>query len=476
MVRLIPKTVVLLFAFLVSTTLLHAQAPPVNATLLGQWDGYGGTYADVWVEGSYAYIGTFGGNVVYIIDITNPATPTVAGQVFGTGSLQDVKVHNGLMFVPGGDVLIIDVRDPANPVTLVNINLSGIGNAHNTFYEDGYLYIVDSGSTSVGIVDLTAFDPDNPPQGTITQAKWILTNVGSSMVHDITVRDGRLYACAWDSGLWIYDVTDVANTPPSFLVSAPGNNTHSCWPSPDGRFVVTGEERSGGGIKVFKFNDTTIPLTLTLTDSLALPVGEASSVHNQFVIGYRVYNSWYGAGLQVHDIDPVTGMLSFVASYDTPGDWGVYPANSDALILVSDMQSGLLLIEIDEGSINNDCNINGIDDAVDLANGTSTDCNGNGIPDECEPVLDQDCNNNGVLDACDTDCNANGIPDACEYPGCPGILPADMNCDGDRNGVDIQEFVDILAAGEYMCQADMNQDGASDMADASLFVSALLGP
>jgi hypothetical protein len=31
-----------------------------------------------------------------------------------------------------------------------------------------------------------------------------------------------------------------------------------------------------------------------------------------------------------------------------------------------------------------DCNLNGVPDSEDIANGTSTDCNGNGMPDECE--------------------------------------------------------------------------------------------
>lgn len=31
-----------------------------------------------------------------------------------------------------------------------------------------------------------------------------------------------------------------------------------------------------------------------------------------------------------------------------------------------------------------DCNLNGIDDPVDIANGTSVDANDNGCPDECE--------------------------------------------------------------------------------------------
>jgi hypothetical protein len=34
-----------------------------------------------------------------------------------------------------------------------------------------------------------------------------------------------------------------------------------------------------------------------------------------------------------------------------------------------------------------DCNQNGIDDCVEIANGSVTDCNGNGIPDGCEPPV-----------------------------------------------------------------------------------------
>lgn len=44
-----------------------------------------------------------------------------------------------------------------------------------------------------------------------------------------------------------------------------------------------------------------------------------------------------------------------------------------------------------------DCNTNGIDDAQDLADGTSEDCNTNGVPDECEV----DSDNDGVIDGCD---------------------------------------------------------------------------
>jgi hypothetical protein len=73
------------------------------------------------------------------------------------------------------------------------------------------------------------------------------------------------------------------------------------------------------------------------------------------------------------------------------------------------------------------------------------------------------------------DCNLNGIPDECEYPGCPGIVLADMNCDGKTDGLDIGPFIDIfITDGGYTCQADMNQDGQLDTTDLTEFIDALL--
>jgi len=39
----------------------------------------------------------------------------------------------------------------------------------------------------------------------------------------------------------------------------------------------------------------------------------------------------------------------------------------------------------------NDCNMNGVDDMIDIASGTSSDVNGNGIPDDCELIATPYC-------------------------------------------------------------------------------------
>ncbi len=67
-----------------------------------------------------------------------------------------------------------------------------------------------------------------------------------------------------------------------------------------------------------------------------------------------------------------------------------------------------------------DCNENDMEDADDIADGTSEDCNANTVPDECELDTDAD----GLIDACDncpvganadqTDADLDDIGDACD--------------------------------------------------------------
>ena len=353
-----------------------AQDPPVNATLVGTWDGYNGNYADIWADGDFVYIGSFTlqGPLleasVHIVDISDPANPTLAATYFPPSpnnfrSPQDVKVAEGLLFIgleSGGTDLveIVDVRDPTNPVRLTSLSATGFDRCHNTFYDEGFLYVVDSNTPRVIVYDLRTYDPDNAP-ATIDTPLWVIENVGSVFVHDVTAKDGRLYAAGWDSGLFIYDISDVANTAPALIGNVGGNNTHSMWPTDDGEYVITGEERGGGGVQVYRITDLGGALGLTQTDSLVLS-DDAYSVHNQVVVGNRVYISWYQAGLQVYDINDVSGELEFIASYDTSvfdgdsfgfqGCWGVYPLLGEDKIVLSDLEEGMFVVNVQEPLVN----------------------------------------------------------------------------------------------------------------------------
>ncbi len=274
-----------------------------------------------------------------------------------SASAQDVKVGDGLMFVglesvsPGCQ--IVDVRDPYAPVKLTDITvLSGV---HNVFYDEGWLYLVDSSQNLIEIIDLRSYDPDAAP-AVISTSHWQMTDVGNQFVHDITVQDGRLYASAWDT-IRVYDVSEVATELPPLLGTAPGDNVHASWPTDDGRFLVVSEEHGVGGLALYEIIEGTDSVTLEVRDYYFVSSLRAGSVHNPLIDGYRVYSSWYAAGVQVLEIDPETATWSLVASFDTTaadgedgifaGCWGVYPFLGSEQVLASDRSNGLVIIDFD---------------------------------------------------------------------------------------------------------------------------------
>lgn len=112
---------------------------------------------------------------------------------------------------------------------------------------------------------------------------------------------------------------------------------------------------------------------------------------------------------------------------------------------------------LEVGCVIDDCNANGIDDAIDIGLGGSADRNNNGVPDECE-----DCNGNGELDDADidsgfsNDLNGNGVPDECE-PDCnKNGVPDDWD-------IFLGTSLDVYGNGvPDECEADCNNNGTSD--------------
>ena len=115
---------------------------------------------------------------------------------------------------------------------------------------------------------------------------------------------------------------------------------------------------------------------------------------------------------------------------------------------------------------NHDCNGNGFDDDLDIAEGRSLDCDGNGFPDECDIEFGAltDCNENGIPDMCEladgtaSDCNANGVPDDCDPDADSDGIPDDCEIPEDCNANGVLDAEDILTG----FSADVNQNGFPD--------------
>ena len=351
-----------------------AQDPPIHASLRDRFEQAGRSYSDVWAHGGHAYLGRFGNNEIDIVDLSNPDALALTKNVVvpspnNGSSAQDVKVGRAaldpskvLAFVAfeysGPDALgIYDVTNPASPTLLTRVqpHASLYTSSHNLSYrEDGWLAVANSATSDVAIVDLRTYDPSNPP-ATITSSDYLLTNLGSGFVHDLTLTDEYLYLAEWDS-LQVWDVSDLGSSGPAYRGGVRGYSCHAVWPTDDAEYIVTTDERSGGSLRLWKMTDDGGSVTIEQTDSYVAKKsgpGAAYSAHNPVLLGDRIYTSHYSSGVVVHQIDRTDDTMEFVGRYDTSsssptgfsGAWGVYPLLGHDNVVASDMSNGLFTID-----------------------------------------------------------------------------------------------------------------------------------
>lgn len=151
----------------------------------------------------------------------------------------------------------------------------------------------------------------------------------------------------------------------------------------------------------------------------------------------------FSAALQNANVQPGALVTSTVRS--TPSAAGLRVAD---LRILSNAQPNSFVVHLRANGVVPivDCNGNQVDDADDIAAGTSIDCDDNGTPDECQADSDQD----GVIDPCDVfpgqddrlDTDGDGTVDAAD--GCPNdagkTSPGACGCgqpdtDADADGV-----------------------------------------
>ncbi len=343
---------VLFAAFL---TTLFAASAPAQATLklIGQLDPFTGEnrYGDVWGEGNYAYLASFGGTGVMIIDITDPANPKMTAHYNPAegGRFQDVVVAGGIGYFSSesrGGVHIVDVRNPANPVLLSQITeaKNGFPNVHELFVSGGVLYTCDSRTNRVKIFDVAK--PDNP----IFVRE--ITTTDTRFIHAITVINGRLFTSGWGGKTDIYDVRKILTEEPTRLGSVDsGPASHAAWMSNDGKIMVSCRETTNGDTRLFDISDPANPQLLSTITAESLGI-QAFSSHNPYILGNMLFVSWYQAGLIVLDItDPRQPKMTGVFDTHTgaingfDGNWGVYPFLGFDRVLLSDLDNGLYIVD-----------------------------------------------------------------------------------------------------------------------------------
>ncbi len=361
---------------------------------------------EVWIhpDGKHAYLGSGGGgDVMYAIDISNPASPVVTDSVVSnTRRVNDVMTFPDgkfLVFTREGasdrknGIVICSLEDPKHPKPIAEFTDGVTGGVHSTFVykQDKYgtfIFLTNDGTGALHILDVN--DPYHPRE----VARWKTEgrpDAGRSL-HDIDLRDGLLYASYWNDGLVVLDVGNgVKGGSPSnpVLVSqykydlnalykqvevdgGPGfiRGTHTAWRHKNYVFIAdevfpaaspkgtkdAAAGRAYGRLQVLDVSDIAHPR------SVAWYEPEYGGVHNVWVAGDSLYMGAYNAGFRVFDISgELRGDLraqgreiGHMNTADMDGKvknaamtWGVVVNPKDGLAYVNDDNNGLWIIRIE---------------------------------------------------------------------------------------------------------------------------------
>ena len=365
-----------ILTILICTLSIQLNGQVAQFNLLGTWSvdtlpassAHNNTYNEVWGitnEGrEYAIIGSTYGT--HFIDVTNPNNPTEVYVLEG-GTTGPAIIHrdfhdlDGYLYAVADEgsqstLQIMDFSFLPDSVHVVYDSKEFIRRSHNIFIDSStsIMYSCISAGDLAPWSPLRLFDVSDPTQPSIIADYSEFDGYRISQVHDMYIRDNIAYLNCGPSGFVVADFTDPL-APETLAILEPSEYeqsgyNHSGWLSEDGSLYFMADENHGADIKVIDVSG--LP-ELEIIDTIDPGTHELAIPHNQIVMGDLLFSSYYYDGLQVWDISNPENIIR-VMEYRTSniehrlryeGAWGVYPFLPSGIILVSDMQEGLFVLE-----------------------------------------------------------------------------------------------------------------------------------
>jgi choice-of-anchor B domain-containing protein len=351
-----------------------AQYASQGLSLLGRWDDTTIAPNSSWVHSRYSscigWVDSLGNEYgiigsqlgTHIIDLANPANPVQADFVPGRRVdclWREYKTYSHYLYMVSDDAVpnsfqIADLAYLPDSVHVIYDSDSLFARAHTVFVDGDKLYAGSvttlTGTYTMGVFSLA--DPEHPQllRNLRQDVPWI------SLVHDMYVRNDTVYASCGLQGMYLLKLepNNTFSRLDSFRTS-PSNYNHSSFLSDDGQTLFFTEEVPAGRPVITL--DVSNPLSVAMLNSFYSHTG--ATPHNPYIRDNLLYVAYYQDGLQVYDVsDPqnvtpvgyfdtfpfdTTGYLS----PDYQGAWGAYPFLPSGHVLVSDMQSGLFVLDAD---------------------------------------------------------------------------------------------------------------------------------
>jgi hypothetical protein len=354
----------------------HGQVFDVHTSDLWVWEGVDGR--------DYAITGTWGANGdTYFWDVTDPANITPIDTVrVDARTVNDVKISEdgtiGVITREGASdrkngMVVLDVSNPRDVKIFSEYNEGLTGGVHNAFIYEDHVYAVNNGRR-YDIINIE--DPANP----VTVGRFELETPSHS-IHDVWIEDGIAYSSNWRDGIVAVDIgsrdselADAGGSPenPVMLGSYayPSGRNHAAFPfksqSTGDFYVIGGDEifpyglpsrnnpvAAAGWIHFVKFDGWDQPKEVA-----RYQVPEAGT-HNFWVVDDVLYVAYYNGGLRIVDIsgelmgnlyDQGREIAKFEPTHadalvpNAPFTWGPQPYKGH--IFISDWNSGLWSIKL----------------------------------------------------------------------------------------------------------------------------------
>jgi len=337
-------------------------------------DGVGGN--DIWgwfdaqTNREYALMGMQNGTA--FVDITDPEDPVFLGRLptqTQSSIWRDIKVHEDHAYIvaDGAGAHGMQVFDltrlrgvTAPQAWLPDLVYGDFQNAHNLAINEqsGFAYAVGTNTCSGGLHMIDLADPGNPMFAgchLVTPD----THDAQCVVYDGPDTNFTGREICFNSNENHVEVADVTNKSAPLKLSESAypqlGFVHQAWLTEDHRFLLVGDEldEPNFGVPtrthVFDMSDLTSPQYLYPYEAATTTID-----HNLYVLGNRVFQANYSAGLRVLEFGDLANQeIAEIAFFDTvpsggvgafDGAWSVYPYLPSGTIIVSDGINGLFVL------------------------------------------------------------------------------------------------------------------------------------
>jgi len=339
---------------------------------LGSFNSQGGN--DIWgwtdptTQHEYALIGLREGTG--FVDVTNPTEPVVVGRMptaTSSSTWRDIKVFDNRAYVvseaSNHGMQVFDLTRlrgrtsaPSTP-DQPDYRMTDFGQSHNIVIneETGRAFVVGARSLCRGglvIIDISS--PEPRFEGCFSADGY--THDAQCVIYkgpDAAYRGKEICFAYNEDTITIVDVSRGAGgawQPPtqvSRLGYAGSRYTHQGWLDESHSFAYMNDELDEGSCCTGNTYTKTYIVNVTSLRSPSLDSIFRSSMistdHNNYVVGDKLYQSNYVAGLRILQIQE-DFKLEEVAYFVTPSAWSVYPYFPSGNIIVSSIPGGLFVL------------------------------------------------------------------------------------------------------------------------------------